>query len=86
MADDDYLRKLAARLGLPADATTNEDLERALTSRLGFDRWTEQWSARWLENLARRGQPGPTRVVQEPTPSTSGAALPGRRRTKERRR
>jgi hypothetical protein len=61
MADNDaFLRKLAARIGLPADATTNTDLERALASRLGFDRRTDEWAIGWLEG-PRACEASPTR-------------------------
>jgi hypothetical protein len=87
MADHDYLRSLAARLGLPADATTNEDLERALASRLKFDQWTDDWSDEWLANLTGRAGPEPVRVVQEPARrDANGPALGRRPRPKERRR
>ena len=85
MADNDaFLRKLAARIGLPADATTNADLERALASRLGFDRRTDEWAIGWLEGLVGRGQSDPVRVVQEPRERTEGPALTRRRRAKVR--
>jgi hypothetical protein len=69
VGDDALLRRFAKRVGLPVDATTNTDLERALATRLGIDQRTEEWAARWLGEFVRRREPEPARVVQqEPTP------------------
>lgn len=61
---DAFLRRFAARLGLPSDAPA-EEFERVISERLGFAGWDLDWAFHWWMGTTAKSPDEPVRVVQE---------------------
>ena len=76
MSDDDpeaFMRRFAARLGLPSDAKP-EAFERVIAERLGISRWDQDWAFRWSMSKMSPTQREEIRVVQQDPPPRPAAA------------
>ena len=80
MSDDDpeaFMRRFAARLGLPSDARP-EAFERVIAERLGISRWDQDWAFRWSMSKMSPTQREEIRVVQQDPPRPAPARGPTR--------
>lgn len=80
MSDDDpeaFMRRFAARLGLPSDARP-EAFERVIAERLGISRWDQDWAFRWSMSRMSPTQREEIRVVQQDQPRPAAARSLGR--------